>query len=346
MSKIFFYFSLLIPFSTHAQRDFNLLEYKMDEYLESKDAPSKQPIDYRLQEFLNEKKSQNQVSNNYPLRNLLSITEKNRGIWTKSFALAIPAGVLLQGILSWDWGKDRRKFGVASEGWFNPDSYAGGADKAGHMMSHYIQKRFYTWLFYNLGHSKKNAQLYGLASASLTGLLIEVGDGMTRFRFSWEDIIMDAIGITLAYVLDEYPKLDELFGLRWEYWPSKHWFDNKNPDKVDFMSDYNGQKFFFSIKARGIPHLADKWYSRYLTLDLGFYTRGYKPDFNRDIIKKNNNSQWWSYGIGLNLGSLIDDISSNDGLLKTLGSLTKYWVPPGFIIGGKNNITKGKYDYN
>jgi len=276
---------------------------------------------------------------------LFKIAKKNRTLWTTAMSLAIPTGVLVQGMLSWDWGKDKKKFGFGSEGWFSPSSYSGGADKTGHMMSHYIQKRFYTWLFYNLGHDLKNSQLFGLLGAGLTGLMIELGDGISRYRFSWEDLFMDTIGITLGWVLDQYPKLDELIGLRWEYWPSEQYFDDQNKDKIDFMSDYSGQKFFFSVKALGIPTLREKWYTRYLTLDVGYYTRGYKPDYTPEEINRNNNSQWWSYGIGINLGSLINDVTSKNGLTKILGSITKYWVPPGIIYSGSSNISGGKYRY-
>jgi hypothetical protein len=251
----------------------------------------------------------------------------------------VPTLALLQGVVSWNWGNEGKKFGFKSEGWFEKTSYAGGADKTGHMMSHYIQKRFYSWLSSKLGHDHRTSQWHGVLAAGLTGLMIEMGDGFSRYQFSPQDLIMDTLGISLAYFLDEYPKLDELIGLRWEYWPSKHWFHKENKDKVDVNSDYSGQKFFFSLKAKGVPFLAENWYTRYLTLDFGFYTKGYKPDFSANPHL--NDSQWLTYGVGINLGSLIKDFGPKNGFGEFFSGITKYWIPPGAIYTGSTAITQG-----
>jgi len=331
-------------------KDYRPINLDSDSSFVDKKPTLDKPLEHHLAKFLPFRLDGDNKITQFPKpesgERIFNVDRDNLTLWTTAMSLAIPTGVLVQGVLSWDWGKDKKKFGVGKEGWFGIGSYSGGADKTGHMMSHFIQKRFYTWLFYNLGHDLKQAQLYGLMGAGLTGLMIELGDGISRFRFSWEDILMDTIGITLGWFLDQYPKLDELIGLRWEYWPSEHWFHEKNSDKVDFMSDYNGQKFFFSVKAKGIPVLSEKWYTKYLTLDVGFYTRGYKPDFSPDNIKNNNNSQWMSYGVGINLGSLINDVSPKNLFTKILGGITKYWVPPGIIYHASGNITRGKYSSN
>ena len=49
---------------------------------------------------------------------------------------------------------------------------------------------------------------------------------------------------------------------------------------MDVTSDYSGQKVFLSLKAQ-VCHLKDNIFTRYLTLDFGFY-RGYEPDFTPD----------------------------------------------------------------
>ena len=342
-------FSLLLPALGHSTTIERLrpAQLEIEKHLEKKPALLSGPLEDHLVKLFPTYVPSGEEADKDPLarttKRFFNLSEKQKTIWTAATGLAIPLGVLAQGMMSWNWDSDKKKFGFGSEGWFEPDSYSGGADKTGHMMSHYIQKRFYTWLFYQLGSDHDHAQLYGVLGAGLTGLMIEVGDGISRFRFSWEDILMDTIGITLGWLLDEYPKLDELIGLRWEYWPSTNWFSAKNPDKVDFMSDYSGQKFFFTLKAKGIPLLRERWYTRYLTLDFGFYTRGYKPDFTPEFIKQNNNSQWFSYGIGINLSSLIKDIGPKNGFFDFLGSLTKYWIPPGVVVTGSSPITQGKF---
>ncbi len=350
---------LLIPFfllpisSTVSQDrsdDRRPLKMELENHLDDKIPRLNGPIEEHIQKLLpykplKEGNSVTEFPQQDPRERLFTVEKRNLTTWTTAMSLAIPTGVLVQGVMSWDWGKDKKKFGFGTEGFFDPNSYSGGADKTGHMMSHYIQKRFYTWLFYNLGHDLDDAQLFGILGAGLTGLMIELGDGISRYKFSWEDILMDSIGITLGWVLDQYPKLDELIGLRWEWFPSDNYLDKRQKDKFDFMSDYDGQKFYLTLKAKGIPLLREKWYTRYLTLDVGYFTRGYKPDHTRGKMRNQNNSQWWSYGMGINLGSLITDLAPNSKIAKVMGSITKYWVPPGIIYAGSSNLTGGKHQY-
>jgi hypothetical protein len=353
-TKIIILASLLLPvlntFSQDIDRDKRPIKLELESHLKDKPARLMGPIEGHIDKLLPYKPlaGENTITD-FPQENtrerLFSIDKKNLTTWTTAMSLAIPTGVFVQGLLAWDWGKDKKKFGFGSEGFFDPKSYSGGADKTGHMMSHYIQKRFYTWLFYNLGHDLKSSQMFGILGAGLTGLMIEIGDGMSRYRFSWEDLLMDTIGITLGYFLDQYPALDELIGLRWEWAPSKEYLDDRQKDKFDFNSDYNGQKFYLSLKAKGIPVLREKWYTRYLTLDVGYFTRGYKPDHTSGPMRDMNNSQWWSYGMGINLGSLITDLAPNSKIAKVMGSITKYWVPPGIIYAGSSNISGGKHKF-
>lgn len=329
--------------------DFRPLKSELEAHLDDKKALSEKPIEHHIAKFLPyESDGENKITTmaqGDAGERLFQVAPENKAIWTTAMSLAIPTGVLVQGVMSWDWGKDKKKFGFGTEGFFDPTSYSGGADKTGHMMSHYIQKRFYTWLFYNLGHDLKSSQMFGILGAGLTGLMIEIGDGISRYKFSWEDILMDTIGITIGWVLDQYPKIDELIGLRWEWFPSENYLDKRQKDKFDFMSDYDGQKFYLSLKAKGIPGLREKWYTRYLTADVGFFTRGYKPDHTAGEMRNQNNSQWFSYGLGLNLGALINDVSSGNKFGRILGGITKYWVPPGVIYAGSSNLSGGTHRY-
>ncbi len=293
--------------------------------------------------FIDGEGGESRTTIDYNMSKPWNLTEGQRQTFTIISTAAFPTLALAQGLVAWKWGKDGQGFGIKSEGWFGKDTYSGGADKTGHMTSHYIQKRFYTGLSQKLGWDHRTSQNHGLIAAGLTGLMIELGDGFSRYQFCPQDLLADAVGIGFAWLLDEYPKLDELMGLRWEYWPSKNWFDKRNSDKLDVNSDYSGQKFFFTLKAKGIPTLAEKWYTRYLTVDLGFYTRGYKPDFS--VNPNKNNSQWFTYGVGINLGSLIADFGPKNTVGDFFSTVTKYWIPPGTVYTGNSSITQGPEKY-
>lgn len=262
-----------------------------------------------------------------------NLSETQKTVFTWAGGLMVPSIALAQGLINWGWGKGTKGFGIQSEGWFNKNTYAGGADKTGHMMSHYAQKRFYSYLSSKIGYDKETANLHGVLAASLTGLMIEVGDGFSRYKFCPQDIISDAVGIAFAYFADKYPKFDEMVGLRWEYWPSQDWMDKRTKSKLDFPSDHSGQKFFLSFKAKGVPSLAENWYTKYLTLDLGFGVKGYSPNYSTNV-----KSQYVSYGIGINLGSLVKDFGPKNGLGEVLSGVTKYWIPPGTVITGNSEV--------
>jgi hypothetical protein len=262
-----------------------------------------------------------------------NLSEAQRTTFTWVGGLMVPSIALAQGLINWGWGKNSKKFGIQSEGWFKMDTYAGGADKTGHLLSHYVQKRFYSWLSSKIGYDESTSNLHGVLAASLTGLMIEVGDGFSRYRFCPQDIVSDALGIALAYFVDKHPKLDDLIGLRWEYWPSQDWMDKRTKSKLDFPSDHSGQKFFLSLKAKGIPPLAENWYTKYLTLDLGYYVRGYSPNYST-----NTKVQYFTYGAGINLGELAKDFGPKNGLGEVLSGIFKYWIPPGTVLTGKSEI--------
>lgn len=253
------------------------------------------------------------------------LTIEERDKWTKRIAIGFPAAFSLWGILVWDWGQDGSNIVFRNEKWFNHNSYSGGADKMGHLTALYIQKRLFTWMALQMGHDLDTAQRYGLYASVFTALFIEIGDGTSRYRFAMEDLYMDLLGIGLAWLVDQYPALDRLIAIRWQYFPSREYVGPENRHKLDFVGDYSGQKYFFSVKATGIPWLKDHWATRYLTLDFGFYTRGYKPDFR----PYEDDVQYYSIGLGLNLGSIIFESNPTSNFYQTLGTMTKYWIPPG-----------------
>jgi len=256
-------------------------------------------------------------------------TREQRDYWSKSFMIAVPTSLIIFGSAVWDWGENGAHMGFGNEGWFDKNSYTGGADKLGHMTSLYMEKRFTTWLALQSGHDMKTAQRYGLYTAAFIGISLEIGDGFSKYKFSTEDLFMDSIGIAFAWLLDEYPFLDELMGIRWEWWPSSEYRDSRNKEKTDITSDYSGQRVYLSLKTSGMPYLRENTWSRYLTLDFGFYTRGYEPDLTPNNPYDNIKRRYCSVGIGINLGTLIFDANPDSTAVRTAGSLTKYWIPPG-----------------
>lgn len=259
------------------------------------------------------------------------VPEEKRGLYTLAVWGVASSAVLYHGISAWEWLEHDGKFRFGNENWFSNNSYSGGADKVGHMFSFFFQKRALNWFFIQGGHDLDSANLQSTLLAGVLGLIVEMGDGMTHYRFSYEDVVMDAIGIAFAHALDRYPWLDELVGFKLQYWPSSDLREGLDlKQKRDNVSeDYSGQTYWLTFKASGVPRL-NETALRYFTFDLGYYTRGYVPEVS--------NSKWpdpyraLAIGVGVNLSEVFFKATPKNTATVATSRLLKYWTPPYTVL--------------
>lgn len=253
------------------------------------------------------------------------LTPEQTKKWTTYGAYGSVGLVTLHGIAMWDWFQSGIGFDFGREWWFSAHSYSGGADKTGHLMSYYFQKRALNWMFIQMGNDLDTANNYSTIVAGMLGFVVEVGDGFSNYLFSYEDVIMDLVGVMFAYYADKYPWFDELIGLKWEYWPS---VDQKRYEKNAIhnpTSDYSGQKYWISLKGTGIPAINHTW-GRYASLDFGYYTRGYIPH--------SGPSEWtppyraYSLSLSLNLSEIVFGVAPRSQATTVAARALKYWQPP------------------
>jgi hypothetical protein len=132
-------------------------------------------------------------------------------------SLAIGAGALVltpvAGWLTWWSVEEKSAFKFANEGWFDPDTYSGGADKANHMVAGYIAQHALDWAFQQAGQPPERARWWALGTIALTGIAIEAGDGLTTYGASWEDAVSNVLGAGLAIGITQL-RLDDTVGLR------------------------------------------------------------------------------------------------------------------------------------
>jgi uncharacterized protein YfiM (DUF2279 family) len=104
-------------------------------------------------------------------------------------------------------------FHFTNEGWFGPNTYAGGADKASHFVDYTILSKELAYLYDKMGYSRRDSILLGFGVSLAAGFMNEVGDGFNKYGFSWEDFTMDALGAgTSALIVAT--RTDDLFGFR------------------------------------------------------------------------------------------------------------------------------------
>lgn len=164
------------------------------------------------------------------------------------------------------WWKDGLSdtFKMEDEGWFGQNTYAGGADKLGHFFSSYLGARLLTRGLEWAGNPPDRALQVGALSALGIMLGVEVLDGYEPDSgFSAEDMVMNIAGVGLGVLLEKHPDVDELFDVRFQYWPADA---RRRAEGADASGDYDGHTYLLVAKASGVPALRRHTWVKYLEL--------------------------------------------------------------------------------
>lgn len=212
------------------------------------------------------------------------------------------------------WWKDGSSggFRTTNEGWFGQDTYAGGADKLGHAYSTYAGTRLLTSAFEWAGNDRDNAIALSAATVFGTLLAVETLDGFSkRYKFSKEDLVMNAVGTGLGVLFEKNKRLDDLFDFRLHYWPSG---DAKRLNEVGPIADHSGQTYLLVAKATGMPQLKNHDALRYFELAVGYGSRGYEPN---DGAPAPDRRRHVYFGISLNVSEILRNSVFRDSARKT-----------------------------
>ncbi|MEA3229238.1 MAG: DUF2279 domain-containing protein [Campylobacterota bacterium] len=216
--------------------------------------------------------------------------------------LTVDAMIAIWGYNHWRWGDD--SLHTRREDWFEQDSDTGGSDKTGHFYMTYLLSRVMASRMEDRGYSLEEASLAGALSGMLAMTLLEVGDGTSPYGFSNEDLLADALGAGLAYLVRSNPKVDDFVDIRLEYMPTSGYLKGG-----DNTTDYSGMKHLVALKLGGFESLKDTYWSL-IEFQAGYYARGYR---SFDTIAPSQHSY---VGIGLSLANLAQRSEIN--ILKNL----------------------------
>ena len=237
-------------------------------------------------------------------------------------AAAATLGGIYAGFIGWTyvaWYKKHKplsQFKWGGDGWLGSDTYAGGADKFGHAWATMSLARAGTQLLDGWGgFDRTTASLISTGLSEALFLGIEVKDGFF-YEFSFSDATGDTLGAVAALLLDNFPRLDELFDFRVQYFPSEMYLrkvDGTSPcptggcSRWNIAEDYSGETYLLAFHLGGIHALRDLRYgtwARFIDVALGFDTRGYKP--TPDASLNITPHQHAFIGISLNAQGLFD----------------------------------------
>jgi hypothetical protein len=231
----------------------------------------------------------------------------------KALTLAITGGLYLAlygyTYLAWyERGEDSPTFHFENDGWFGVNSYAGGADKLGHMWTNYALVSGVSSILEWGGWSKKFAVPVAVGAAASFFTLVEIKDGYKPKYggFSWSDMAFNGIGEALGVVMALFPEVDDRFDLRLEYFPSPAYRANFSNDGINSAEDYSGQRVLLAYHLSTIESLqesrATSWL-RFIDVVGGFQAAHYKPD----QLDSADHQQDVYIGVTLNLQAVIDE---------------------------------------
>ncbi|MCO4763039.1 MAG: DUF2279 domain-containing protein [Myxococcales bacterium] len=198
-------------------------------------------------------------------------------------------------------------FLIRDEGWFGPETYAGGADKLGHGFSNYALTRGTAQLFESAGVSRTPRLILANVMTMASFLIVEMKDGYHHgFGFSWGDMIANFTGNALGTAMELWPALDRAIDIRLRYVPSDDFVSRVAGNAANFGEDYSGMLFAVYLKGSAID-----WrftgraelggILRYVNVGIGYRALGFKP------IRRRLRVQALSLRIALDLQAVLED---------------------------------------
>lgn len=224
-------------------------------------------------------------------------------LWGAGLGLGLSIG----GSIAWKFStKWSGSFNTKDEGWFGKETYAGGADKLGHMYTDFILGRSLFRLYQAHHYSRQDSIFYAFISGSIARTLMEVADGFTTYHFSYGDLLFNMIGSTSNALLLLDEDIADTFYMSWSYLSSTEAQAGYH-DPFDFSTDYSGMVFGLNADIYGLRRMigsnSTSW-SDYTFVGIDYYTRQFRqPDDD-----KRERFIGVSYGLALHRLSAEDSV--------------------------------------
>jgi hypothetical protein len=198
---------------------------------------------------------------------------------------AASIGAMHLGYATWSyfaWYRD-----ADSEAWhlergpaFGVGTYAGGADKLGHVWSNYSLTRATTAVLTAAGWRRTPSSFVSAGLTEVAFTLTEIQDGYV-FGFDPKDMVANLGGAALAVVMDNVPAVDRLFDFRLQYFPSRDYRRQlRENGSVDVGQDYTGQSYIVALHLGALPRMNESdytYWARYVDFAVGFEAHHYAP---------------------------------------------------------------------
>jgi hypothetical protein len=187
----------------------------------------------------------------------------NRKFISVTAVSGIYAFTLLDSYLIW-WRDDRRPFTFMEGEWFDGDSEK-GMDKLGHFYTSYVFYRVQKNIFLWGGYTPETSMLLSGSLTAFMALMIEVGDGFSRYGFDYKDFVFNTGGLAYAILQDEVPFFQNI-NFKWSYWPSDGF---AFPPR--FSNHYEGHIYWLTFNIHGIMQpITGSFWPEYIQPAVGY----------------------------------------------------------------------------
>jgi hypothetical protein len=171
------------------------------------------------------------------------------------------------------WEFEHLDFHFQGDGWFGRDTYAGGADKVSHFSISATVSRELALLYDSFGVTRTQSAAWAFGITAFTGFMVEIGDGLSPYGFSWQDLTVDVLGSGMGVFLTRHG-LNDVFGVRVGKVPT----DEPVSHEERYLGSHYGTEIYSGdFKLAG---LARRWkiepsVARFLLFSVTYQTKGY-----------------------------------------------------------------------
>jgi uncharacterized protein YfiM (DUF2279 family) len=278
-----------------------------------------------------------------PAPTLVPAPSLTAGLFTTPTIIATAGTIMLGSIygMSGPWKYGFQSFHFTDEKWFEPFTYAGGADKCSHFVVSSGLARFLYEVYVAQGHSEDQSFALAFASSIFIGFVVEITDGVTVYGFSVQDLSADILGTTAGLLINRN-HLEDLLGIRLGKVstdiPERYIIGRE----ASLGSGYSNEIYTADLKFAG---LADRLHyrpglTRFLMLSVAYFTKGF--GYEAPIPSRYQN---FGFELGLNVPEILMAVGVKDTTWwgKGLLAVFNFFRIPFTQVGVYYDITNGKW---
>jgi hypothetical protein len=184
----------------------------------------------------------------------------------KIVATGLVGGFLAGSLVSsyYDWWKDSNMpFHFVREGFIH--DYSLGIDKIGHAYTAYFYFRTVRNILMWGGFDDEPAFWWGAGASAFFALSVEIGDGVSPYGFSWEDLAGNMAGLGFGMLQARVDFLRNV-SFKWSYVPTDGW---RWPPR--FTDHYDAHTYWLAFNVHNmLPAEAAGFWPQWLQLAVGY----------------------------------------------------------------------------